>query len=126
MMNQDEYDMQVAIADYLSLKHPDVDFRSDLGGIKLTIGQAVKVKKIQKDKSWPDFFIAEPRKGFCGLFLELKKNYEEIYTKAGNFKKNKHIKRQKNMLNRLNKKGYLALFVCGIDNAIQTIDKYLK
>lgn len=51
------------VADYLRLQYPDKLFHSDFGsGIKLTMGQATKQKRLQGGRrSWPDLFIAEPR-----------------------------------------------------------------
>jgi len=123
---QVEYQIQVALAKYLQYQWPDVQFRSDLGGIRLTIGQAVKANKTQKGRAWPDMFIAESCGGWHGLYLEIKKDRDEIYLKSGELSKNKHVQEQKEMLDILCKKGYLAMFVCGFDEAGAIVCSYLS
>ena len=123
--SQIEYQIQVALAQYLQYQWPDVQFRSDLGGIRLTIGQAVKANKTQKGKAWPDMFISESCGGWHGLYLEIKKDRDEIYLKSGELSKGKHVQEQKEMLDILCEKGYLAMFACGIDEARLITDSYL-
>jgi len=96
-----------------------------LGGIRLTIGQAVKANKTQKGKAWPDMFISESCGGWHGLYLEIKKDRDEIYLKSGELSKSKHVQEQKEMLDILCEKGYLAVFVCGIDEARAIVCSYL-
>jgi len=123
--SQIEYQIHVALAQYLQYQWPDVQFRSDLGGIRLTIGQAVKANKTQKGKAWPDMFISESCGGWHGLYLEIKKDRDEIYLKSGELSKSKHVQEQKEILDILCKKGYLAMFVCGIDEARAIVCSYL-
>ena len=58
-----ESELQVAVADYLRLRYPNVLFHSDFGsGIKLTKGQAIKQKRQNGGRrGWPDLFVAAPR-----------------------------------------------------------------
>jgi hypothetical protein len=37
-----------------------------------------------------------------------------------------HIKEQSDILEKLNKEGYRALFCCGLEEAIKAVDGYLK
>ena len=144
-----EADLQVQVADYLRLQYPDVMFHSDFGsGIKLTMGQAIKQKRQNGGRrAWPDLFIAEPRgvKASCkviqpedrvireahfteqkhGLFIELKKAGTKIFTKKGTLVSNEHIREQFDMLEQLRRKGYVAEFACGFDEAKEIIDNYL-
>jgi hypothetical protein len=132
-------------AQYMKMQYPDVTFRTDFAaGSKMTMIQAVQHKELQSDKSYPDVFIAEPRGGYHGLYLELKRDREEVYTKDGRFKvkmvavyktikgikvrvgQYDHIAEQAKMIDKLNRKGYKALFACGFDHARQTVDEYLK
>ena len=125
-MKKAEHHIQKHIAQYLRAQYPDVLFRSDLGGVKLTIGQAVQVKAIQGDRGWPDIFIAEPRHGFCGLFFEIKAEEKDLLTRAGKLRKNKHIQEQVKIIETLKDKGYYACFVIGFQPAVQVLDWYLK
>lgn len=122
-----EESLQIAVAKYLKLKYPRVIFHSDFAsGCKLTIGQAMKNKSMQCGKSYPDMFIAEPRKGYCGLYLELKKDRSEVYLKDGSYSQKQHIQEQLAMLGQLRQRNYKAEFACGIDEAMKIIDEYLK
>lgn len=144
-----EADLQVQIADYLRLQYPDVMFHSDYGsGIKLTMGQAIKQKRQNGGRrAWPDMFIAEPalviedkkRKNedgviyiesyteerYNGLFIELKKAGTRIYKKDGTLVADEHIREQFDVLEQLRKRGYMAEFACGFDEAKKIIDGYL-
>jgi len=122
-----EEDLQLQIAFYLRLKHSEIFFRSDFAaGIKMTIGQATKHKKMQHNRGWPDLFIAHTTSSYSGLFLELKRDKSEIYKKDGSLRENDHIKEQDAMLNELRKRGYAATFACGYDDAIEKIEQYLN
>lgn len=135
-----EADLQVQVADYIRLQYPDVIFHSDYGsGIKLTMGQAIKQKRQNGGRrAWPDMFIAEPIyeeieawkpiKGYmkyAGLMIELKKDGTKIFTKKGTLVANEHIREQFDMLEQLRRKGYVAEFACGFDEAKEIIDNYL-
>lgn len=128
-----ESDLQVMVADYLRLQYPDVLFHSDFGsGIKLTMGQAAKQKRQNGGRrAWPDMFIAEVRavndaREVCfGLFIELKREGTRIFKKDGTLVADEHIREQYDMLEQLRKRGYVAEFACGFDDARRIIDKYL-
>ena len=134
-----ESDLQTMVADYLRLQYPDVLFHSDFGsGIKLTMGQAAKQKRQNGGRrAWPDMFIAEVRvsqeavenwdvKSFqAGLFLELKKEGTRLKKKNGEWA-SEHIAEQADLLDRLEFRGYKAVFAVGFDEAKKIIDDYLK
>ena len=123
-----EYDLQVAVCRYLSYQYPDIDFLSDtIANLKLTKSQAIRNKKIQKNGfKTPDLLILEPRNNFSGLFIELK--LETPFKKDGSIKaSNKdHLKEQLETIEKLNKKGYKAVFSWGFDMTKEIIDNYLK
>lgn len=125
-----ELELQAQVADYIRLKYPSALFHSDFGsGIKLTMGQAVKQKRLQGGRrSWPDMFIAEVRsredKYYHGLFIELKKEGTRLFKKNGDFASD-HIKEQWETLGALTLRGYKAEFACGFDEAKEIIDEYL-
>ena len=126
-----ELELQAQVADYLRLQCPGVLFHSDFGsGIKLTMGQAIKQKRLQGGRrSWPDMFIAEVRslgdKYYHGLFIELKKEGTRIIKKDGTLVSDAHICEQFDMLEQLRQRGYMAEFACGFDEAKKIIDEYL-
>ena len=143
--------LQQQVADYLRLQYPDVIFHSDFGsGTKLTMGQAVRQKRLNGGRrAWPDMFIAEPRevkaerevikpkdgsaiieayliKQKYGLFIEIKKAGTRIYKKDGTLVADQHIREQFDVLEQLRKRGYMAEFACGFDEAKKIIDEYLR
>ena len=108
------------------MQYPGVLFNSDMSGaMKLTIGQAVQIKALRSDRGFPDIVIYEPRGKYHGLFIELKRGGETVTNKKG-FPATPHIAEQFLIIERLNLKGYLAVFAVGFDEAKKVIDNYLK
>ncbi len=165
-MAKPEEILQEKVANYLVQNYPDVLFHSDYGsGAKLTKGQAVKQKRLNGGrKSWPDLTIAIPKDiyikprvrmtlgkykpnkvksdsywrvyVFAGLYLELKKDGENIYAQRklddpnkisldGKVYADKHLKEQADVLYKLRQAGYCAEFAIGYDHAISIITDYL-
>lgn len=146
--------IQQQVADYMRSQYPDVLFHSDFGsGVKLTIGQAAKQKRLNGGRrAWPDMFIAKSKvitlversdeEGGStvqikfGLFLELKKDGETLYPGPrakkrfksidGKEYKNEHLMEQADVLFKLRKAGYAANFAIGFDETIEIIDDYLR
>jgi hypothetical protein len=119
-----EFHVHFQICEWLRLEFPNVIFRSDLGGIRLTIGQAIQVKKLQKSPGFPDLFICEPRGQYHGLFMEIKSNFDSLFTKTGKMRGEKHIREQADMLADLASRGYKAVFGCGFDHSCELIRRY--
>ena len=127
-MKHEEYELQKSVARYLSYQYPDVEFLSDtIASVKLTERQAGRNKLIQKQgfKS-PDLLILEPRKEFCGLFIELK--IDTPFKKDGTIKASSkdHLKLQHECLQKLTSKGYCAQFSWNFDMTKKIIDEYLN
>jgi len=120
-----EYDLHVSIVEYLNYKYPESLFQSDLSGVRLPIGLATKMKRIQKDRAWPDLFIAEARGQYHGLFIEIKTDRDEVYKKNGKLRAITHIREQYDKLRQLERRGYKAIFGCGFEHIRQVIDEYL-
>lgn len=123
-----ELELQAQVADYIRLQYPDVIFHSDFGsGIKLTMGQAIKQKRLNGGRrSWPDMFLAEPKGKYSGLFIELKKEGVRIFKKDGTLVSDRHIREQYDMMEQLRKRGYAVNFACGFSAAKILIDRYMK
>ena len=119
-----ESELHKIICDYIILQYPGVIFNTDLSGIKLTIGQAKKLKTLRSSKKFPDIAIYEPRGKYCGLFMEIKK--ETPYRKSGTLKRSEHLEGQEQMLINLTKRGYKAKFVWTFEMAKELIDTYLN
>ena len=136
-----EAELQQQVADYLRLQYPDVLFHSDFGsGTKLTIGQAIRQKRLNGGKrAWPDMFIAEPKtvkigetkwedidQDYHGLFIELKKEgVRLVKVRKPDEWASDHIAEQAETLRALRGRGYMAEFAVGFDEAKKIIDNYL-
>ncbi len=123
---QPEYELQVAISNYISQIYPDVLFLSDtVASLKLSIPQSVRNSKIQKKGfKTPDLIILTPNGKYHGLFIELK--VETPFKKNGELKKCEHLEGQKKSINDLSKMGYYATFSWGFEMTKNIIDNYLK
>ena len=121
-----EESVQEVLCQYMKLKYPDVSFRCDLAGLCLPIGQAVKVKKCTYDNGFPDFFIPTRTKNYSGLFIEIKKSFNEVYTQKGVLRNTKHIREQLQCLEYLQDQGFRARFGYGLDDCMLIVEDYLK
>ena len=117
-----EESLHIAVCNYLRLQYPDVIFTSESAGVRLTIGQAVKVKKMRSGDKLPDLWILEPKGKYSGLLIELKAG--SPYKKNGQ-PKTPHFAQQLKTIERLNKKGYLAIACASFDETKQNIDSYM-
>ncbi len=110
-----EQKQQEALVTYLQIQYKDVRFCASLGGqYQQYPSQRSKAIKTGYVKGFPDLQITEARKGYHGLFIELK-------TKNGRM-----TKHQKEWIDDLNKRGYYARCCYGLEEALDTIDFYLK
>ena len=134
-MIQHEAILHQHVADYLKLQYPGVIYRTDFAaGIKMTIGQAKKHKRLQQDKAYPDLFIAKPwrtPRGFkyAGCFIELKHPLggHQPYLKDGVTRsQDKHCLAQWATLDELTELGYYCRMAVGFEQAKAIIDWFLR
>jgi len=115
------------ICQYLKMQYKDVVFLSDMSGLKTSIGIAVEMKALRSSRAIPDLHILEPRGNYHGLIIEIKKDRSEIYLKDNKtLRMKKHIIEQNEMLIKLRKLGYFAVFGCGFDECKKIIDNYFS
>lgn len=119
-----EESLQIAVSNYLRLQYPNVIFTSESSGLRLTIGQASKAKKMRSSSGLPDMIILSPQKNYHGLCLELKS--KSPFKKNGLLKKDSHLEEQNRILGELILLGYMAVFATGFDEAKNYIDLYFK
>ena len=105
--------MQVAICNYIAIKYSGIFFNGSAGGMRTFYSVAKKMKATGYKAGFPDIFIYEPRGVYHGLAIELK------------VKGNYASKKQKEVLQKLRDKGYMAEVCTGFDMATNAIDKYL-
>lgn len=114
-----EWEIYKHVSNWIQLRFPGIIYHFDYGsGLKMTKGQARKQKLINRKRGFPDLFIAEARGGYHGLFIEIKRS-EKIYV-------NDHVREQRKVLKELEKRGYMAVMVGGLENVINTIQNYLN
>ena len=103
---------QVAIIQYCDLKRIPI-FHIANGGSRNTI-EAVNLKRQGVRSGVPDLCMPLARKGYHGLYIELKVG------------KNKPSANQLKWIETLNINGYKAVVCYGFDETIKTIEDYLK
>lgn len=115
----DEWRQQAAIfewAETMLYKYPKLWLlNGSLNGVRLSVGQAVKAKRCGMRKGYPDISLNVARKGYHGLFIELKKK------KGGTVSRE-----QQEWLDRLSMQGYFAIVCRGYDSAVKAIEDYIK
>lgn len=127
-----EAQLHEAVCKYISYQYPSVMFNSDMSGVKLTKGQAIRASKLRSSRGFPDLVIYEPKYqdvqiSFSGcLFIELKREGTKITKKDGTLVADTHIREQAAVIQELRERGYVAEFACGFDQAKQIIDNYLS
>lgn len=127
MRIQREANIHQQACDYMRLQYHDLLFRTDFAaGIKMTMGQAVKHKRLQAGRAWPDLFIAAPIGMYYGAFFELKEPGATVILKSGALSSDAHIQEQAAVLQQLKDLGYYAEFAIGFDDFKQQLDGYVK
>ncbi len=122
------------VADYLKLQHPGVIYRTDFAaGVKMTIGQATKHKRLQYGRAYPDLFIAKPwltprTMKYAGCYIELKHplgGHQPFLKDGVTRSRDAHCLEQWAVLDELAALGYCARMAVGFDQAKAIIDWYL-
>lgn len=107
-----ELSEQIAVVEYCDLKCIPVVHVTNEGKRSQAMGALLRRAGLRK--GFPDLFIPVPNKDKHGLFIELKVG------------KNKPTTDQKIWLELLNKNGYLAKVCYGFNEAIETINSYMR
>ncbi len=125
---KNEQKLSIAVSNYLKLQFPNTVFCCDSSGVKLTMGQAVSLKKQRSVHKIPDMIILEPSPNgvYHFMVLELKTIEATPYLKNGSLSKSEHIQEQNKTLELLRTKGAYAEFAVGIDDAISKIKGYFQ
>lgn len=122
MRKEDQLAQQVAT--FLNMQYPNIIYHFDTGsGGNLSIGMAMRNKRLNKWRGYPDLFIMKPMNGKCGLFLELK--VIDPFKKNGHLKSNEHLIEQDQFHHSLQRLGYAACFSVGFDETVKIIKHYL-
>lgn len=121
-----ELDIHLALCRYIKIKDSKVLFSTNYAaGLKLTARQASIQSKLQSHRGAPDLIIYEPRRGYVGLAIELKRENTRLIKKDGS-PASEHIKEQDEYLEELRQRGWEACFCIGLDDAINTVNEYMS
>lgn len=123
---QRERILQRALTRWLNKEFNGIDFTNDwASGAFLTAGQNQARMMLASDNGWVDLFIAEPRRGYHGLFLEIKKEGEVVFNRDGTVRKRGTLIKESAFLQRQRNKGYYAEFGIGLEDCKQKISWYM-
>lgn len=111
-----EQRLQTGVMRWVDATFPEIAHlvMASAGGVRTSMSQAVKMKSMGYRKGTPDIFVAVPKGGRHGLFLELK----AIGGKAS--------PEQNIMLANLQAQGYAAAVVVGFEQVKATLTAYLS
>ena len=109
-----EHDIQVYLVDYLEAMAPPPLFSATVGGVRVAMHTALKMKRAGYKKGIPDLLIFEPSGGYVGLALEVK-------TKTG-----RASEHQKVWQAQLRSRGWKAEICKGLDECVKCIDEYFN
>jgi hypothetical protein len=112
---ESEANQQEIVIKYLRLAYPNLLYCASAGGMRTSYLQAVKMKRTGYVKGFPDLFIYEPRGGFFGLAIEMKKEKGGVASPE-----------QKRWQEQLRNRGYASYICKGNEEAIKVIDEYFN
>ena len=82
---ESEYTIQKSICELLDLKAPWLLYCASAGGVRTSIVEARRMKATGYKRGFPDLFFYEPREGFMGLAIELKRPQGSARSMAGHW-----------------------------------------
>ena len=109
-----EEKLQTEIVKYIGYQYPKARYCASLGGIYTGPRQAMKAKRTGSSRGYPDMFFSEARKGFHGLFIEIKTH------------KGRATQVQKEWIEALQERGYKAEICKGLPAILELIDWYFE
>jgi hypothetical protein len=121
-----ELHLQRQVANYLKDRHPEVCFTGNpLAGLTLDSPHFQKrLADIGSTDTWPDVLIAEPRQGYHGLFLHLRRRDDPL-TRADGRPANASARLRLDINNRLRERGYQVSVCRQFTEAHTAITTYL-
>tara|TARA_R100000654_G_scaffold75059_1_gene111079 strand:- start:945 stop:1349 length:405 start_codon:yes stop_codon:yes gene_type:complete len=109
-----EAELQTAVVNYIKKRWPYVRYCASLGGqYQKHISQRKKAKATGYVAGFPDLQICAARGGYYGLFIEIKLHRNCYASQV-----------QKDWIDDLLDRGYLAVLCKGYDECIETLENY--
>lgn len=107
-----EHDIQVMVIDHLESLETVPLYSATVGGVRVAMGTAIKMKQAGYKKGIPDLLIFEPSNGYVGLAIEIK-------TMSG-----RASEHQKEWQKGLQERGWRAEICKGLSSCVELIDEY--
>jgi len=117
-----EQKIHAGIVEYLFYRYPHVLWWHTFNEGRKTPFERFLFATMGGKKGVSDFIILEPRNGYNGLFLEIKKDGERLHKKNGE----SYFPEQEEFLKKCEERGFKSCFGIGYDESITIIDEYLK
>jgi len=109
---ESEYTIQKSICELLDLKAPWLLYCASAGGVRTSIAEARRMKATGYKRGFPDLFFYEPREGFMGLAIELKRPQGSATPYQKKWKQD------------LEGRGYKAVIAKGREECLDVINSY--
>lgn len=109
-----EHEIQSKLVQLISEQYPELLFCATVGGARMSISEAKKIKRQGYRKGIPDLIFYEARKGYYGLCIEIKK-------KGG-----QPSPHQRAWIADLQRRGYQALICKGLDACVEAFESYFN
>ena len=109
---ESEYTIQKSICELLDLKAPWLLYCASAGGVRTSIVEARRMKATGYKRGFPDLFFYEPRNGFNGLAIELKRPQGSATPYQKKWKQD------------LEGRGYKAVIAKGREECLDVINSY--
>lgn len=109
-----EHQIQSKLVKLVSDQYPELLYCATVGGARMSINQARQIKRQGYRKGIPDLIFYEPRKGYNGLCIEVKK-------KGG-----QPSPHQRAWIADLQQRGYQALICKGLESCIEAFETYFN
>lgn len=111
---RNELDLTIAICNYL--RKSGYLFYCDIAaGLKLSTYQSILVSRLRCGRGLPDIVVFYRDDKYVGYCFEVKKDKGKYLTKNGNYRSDKHIQEQIEVMNRLREQGWFCSFVTSVD-----------
>jgi hypothetical protein len=122
---RNEHDEQVALVSKIRLEMPDVLFYAVPNGGKRHIKTAVDLRSEGVNSGVPDLCFCEPRGKYHGLYIEMKRRPKTLKSGKKSFSGITTSDNQKEFIQKLKDRGYMAIVCYGEDEAMSMLKEYL-
>lgn len=109
-----EHEIQSTFVEAIANQYPNILFCATVGGARMSISEAKKIKRAGYRKGIPDVIFYEPRNGYFGLCIEIKK-------KGGRTSPHQNEWRAD-----LLKRGYQSVVCKGLHECVQQFNTYFR